>query len=288
MPGKLPDDGLYPAPLAANLRPAGSFWRVGLLAIVFIVAAVVISVFGDRIPGDYVMVLLGLLAVVGVFSLFALAAGLFRFTASEEGGSLASAVVDSLPFGAVVTDRDGRIVYANAQYGQFPGALSKGVPVGVPRLFAGEPEVSEAIYRLSRAARDGRAASEDMRMLGGLDDRSPESAGHPVWYRVGVRPLPEVEGAGRPLVLWSVEEITRDHERQENAFLELQRAIDYLDHAPAGFFSADAQGRVVGGHAAYGNRVRTTAELLLAFLPDWTLTRAMDPATGYPELVVRR
>ena len=156
MPGKLPDDGLYPAPLAANLRPAGSFWRVGLLAIVFIVAAVVISVFGDRIPGDYVMVLLGLLAVVGVFSLFALAAGLFRFTASEEGGSLASAVVDSLPFGAVVTDRDGRIVYANAQYGQFPGALSKGVPVGVPRLFAGEPEVSEAIYRLSRAARDGR------------------------------------------------------------------------------------------------------------------------------------
>ena len=244
MPGKLPDDGLYPAPLAANLRPAGSFWRVGLLAIVFIVAAVVISVFGDRIPGDYVMVLLGLLAVVGVFSLFALAAGLFRFTASEEGGNLASAVVDSLPFGAVVTDRDGRIVYANAQYGQFPGALSKGVPVGVPRLFAGEPEVSEAIYRLSRAARDGRAASEDMRMLGGLDDRSPESAGHPVWYRVGVRPLPEVEGAGRPLVLWSVEEITRDHERQENAFLELQRAIDYLDHAPAGFFSADAQGRV--------------------------------------------
>jgi two-component system cell cycle sensor histidine kinase/response regulator CckA len=244
MPGKLPDDGLYPAPLTQNLRPAGSFWRVGLLAAFFIAAAVVISVFGDRIPGDYVMVLLGLLAVVGVFSLFALAAGLFRFTPSEEGGGLASAVIDSLPFGAVVTDRDGRIVYANAQYGEFPGALSKGVPVGVPRLFAGEPEISEAIYRLSRAARDGRAASEDMRMLGGLEARGPDADGHPVWYRVGVHALPEVEGAGRPLVLWTVEEITRDRERQENAFLELQRAIDYLDHAPAGFFSADAQGRV--------------------------------------------
>jgi two-component system cell cycle sensor histidine kinase/response regulator CckA len=45
-------------------------------------------------------------------------------------------------------------------------------------------------------------------------------------------------------VLWTVEDITRDRERQDNAFLELQRAIDYLDHAPAGFFSADAQGRV--------------------------------------------
>lgn len=51
---------------------------------------------------------------------------------------------------------------------------------------------------------------------------------------------------------------------------------------------ADAQGRVVGGHAAYGNIVRTTAELLLAFVPGWTLTRALDPATGYPELVARR
>ncbi len=30
-----------------------------------------------------------------------------------------------------------------------------------------------------------------------------------------------------------------------NVFQELQHAIDYLDHAPAGFFSADAQGRIV-------------------------------------------
>jgi two-component system cell cycle sensor histidine kinase/response regulator CckA len=61
---------------------------------------------------------------------------------------------------------------------------------------------------------------------------------------VSVRTLPEVENDPRPLVIWSVEEITRDRERQDNAFLELQRAIDYLDHAPAGFFSADAQGRI--------------------------------------------
>jgi predicted DNA-binding protein with PD1-like motif len=51
---------------------------------------------------------------------------------------------------------------------------------------------------------------------------------------------------------------------------------------------ADAQGRVVGGHAAYGNVVRTTAELLLAFVPGWRLTRAPDPVTGAHELVVCR
>ena len=38
--------------------------------------------------------------------------------------------------------------------------------------------------------------------------------------------------------------MTRDRERQENIFQELQHAIDYLDHAPAGFFSVDANGDI--------------------------------------------
>jgi len=50
---------------------------------------------------------------------------------------------------------------------------------------------------------------------------------------------------------------------------------------------ADASGRVWGGHVAPGCIVRTTAELLLALLPDWRLGRAPDPATGYAELTVQ-
>ncbi len=51
---------------------------------------------------------------------------------------------------------------------------------------------------------------------------------------------------------------------------------------------ADASGRVLGGHAAYGCIVRTTAEVLLALLPDWRFTRALDPSTGYEELTAAR
>jgi two-component system cell cycle sensor histidine kinase/response regulator CckA len=244
MPGTPPDDDAYPTPLIAGARPSTGNWRVIGLAVFFIAAAIVVSAFGDRIPGDYVMVFLGLLAMVGVFCLFALAAGLFRFAGVDDSRTLPKAVIDSLPFGVVAADREGRIAYANVQYGQFPGALSNGVPVGVARLFAGQAEVSEAIYRLSRAARDGRPATEDMRIIGGLGTPHGEANNAPVWYRVGVRALPEFDGTNKPMVLWSVDEITRDRERQENAFLELQRAIDYLDHAPAGFFSADAEGRV--------------------------------------------
>jgi len=50
---------------------------------------------------------------------------------------------------------------------------------------------------------------------------------------------------------------------------------------------ADAQGRVRGGHVVPGNLVRTTAELLLAWLPGWDLGRELDPQTGYAELVLR-
>ena len=51
---------------------------------------------------------------------------------------------------------------------------------------------------------------------------------------------------------------------------------------------SDASGRVHGGHVGYGNTVRTTAEILLAPLQDWSLTREHDAATGFNELVVRR
>jgi predicted DNA-binding protein with PD1-like motif len=49
---------------------------------------------------------------------------------------------------------------------------------------------------------------------------------------------------------------------------------------------SDAQGRVYGGHVSAGCIVRTTAELLLALLPGHVFSRAIDPASGYKELVV--
>ncbi|HWA20281.1 MAG TPA: ATP-binding protein [Devosia sp.] len=237
------DEDNYPSPLVSRPRSIGGLWRVIILAAGFIIATVAVAYLGDAIPPDLVLIVVGLLAVVGVFALFGLAAGLFHFAQSEDERTVPKAIVDSLPFGAVVTDREGRITYANAQYGEFSGGVSDGLPVGVPRLFAGQAEASEAVYRLSHAARDGRPAMEDIRLIGGLGG-SLGGSSKPMWYRVGVRALPDVEEGGGRLVLWTVEDITRDRERQDNAFIELQRAIDYLDHAPAGFLSADPKGNI--------------------------------------------
>jgi predicted DNA-binding protein with PD1-like motif len=51
---------------------------------------------------------------------------------------------------------------------------------------------------------------------------------------------------------------------------------------------SDEQGRVLGGHVAAGCIVRTTAEILLAVLPDHQFSRELDlDGSGFRELVVR-
>ncbi|WP_295999855.1 PPC domain-containing DNA-binding protein [Rugamonas sp.] len=49
---------------------------------------------------------------------------------------------------------------------------------------------------------------------------------------------------------------------------------------------ADAQGRVFGGHVGAGCIVRTTAELLLALLPEHRFAREHDALTGFKELTI--
>ena len=88
-----------------------------------------------------------------------------------------------------------------------------------------------------KAAREGRRAQEEVRVAG--------FQGKPVsWLRLRVRPLGDTGRSDRKLTFWTVADVTRDRERQENVFQELQHAIDYLDHAPAGFFSVDAGGNI--------------------------------------------
>ena len=50
---------------------------------------------------------------------------------------------------------------------------------------------------------------------------------------------------------------------------------------------SDADGRVVGGHVAPGCIVRTTAEILVALLPDHDFSREPDAESGWDELMIR-
>ena len=158
-------------------------------------------------------------------------------SARASRNDLTKQITDTSSEGYLALDRDGKVIYANAAYLAFAGASATGDPKTVERLFTGPPEVTEAVYRLAKAAREGRGAVEEIRLAPALTGGA--EAG---WYKVRVRP---VDRDGRPTIVWTVADRTREREKQENVFQELQHAIDYLDHAPAGFLSARADGQIV-------------------------------------------
>jgi two-component system, cell cycle sensor histidine kinase and response regulator CckA len=217
--------------------------RGGSITLVLAVAAGLIAAAGGLVyvgrdyVEAYVLSLLAVLGTIGVFALFATAAGIMRFAGREQGNPLLKAVVDGAFDGILVTDHAGRVFYANASYLELTGATGVNDIRPIERVFIGDPEVSESIYRLVKAAREGRRLQEEVRITGTAGEGGR-------WLRMRVRPLGESRRDAR-MIVWSIADVTRERERQENVFQELQHAIDYLDHAPAGFFSVDASGDVV-------------------------------------------
>jgi two-component system cell cycle sensor histidine kinase/response regulator CckA len=228
-------------PAGASIDRSERPGRVGLLlflAALLVGAALSLSFVAPERAQPLILLFLAVLGMTGVFFLFAYAIGAVQFSGAGARNDLTKAMADTAAEGLVVVEDDGRILYANETYLVLAGGESFADLKPVERLFVGAPEVSEAIYRLAQAARDGRAASEEVRV-------SPPPAGGREfgWYRIRVRPL--ARPGGRVATLWTIADVTHERERQENVFQELQHAIDYLDHAPAGFLSIDPSGRII-------------------------------------------
>ena len=180
----------------------------------------------------------------------------------------------------MVTDQNQRVVYANAAYLTLVDAVDADDVRPVERVFVGDPLVSEAIFRLAKASREGRQLQEEVRVPG-ADGASAR------WLRFRVRPLQQ-SGAYARWTAWSISDVTRDRDRQENVFQELQHAIDYLDHAPAGFFSVDAEGAVsylnatLAGWLDYDLAQVGSGGLKLADIVAGDGAALLTPVTGEP------
>jgi two-component system cell cycle sensor histidine kinase/response regulator CckA len=216
---------------------SGSIGMVLLVAVLLVAAAAGLIYVGHDYAATYILALLAALGTVGVFALFAMASGIMRLASKDHGNPLLKGLVDNAFDGILVTDQSGRVFYANTTYLDLIGASDSNDVRPIERVFIGDPDVSESIYRLLKAARESRRLQEEVRIPGAVGE-----AGR--WLRLRVRPLGEGKRDAR-MTVWSIADVTRDRERQENVFQELQHAIDYLDHAPAGFFSVDAAGDIV-------------------------------------------
>jgi two-component system, cell cycle sensor histidine kinase and response regulator CckA len=230
-------------------RRSGSIVLVLLVAGGIVAAALALMTIGRAQAQPYILGLLALLAMVGLFNLFAFAAGIIRFADRAADDPVMGHIADHAYDGLAVTDPRGHVVYSNANYLTLTGAASAQDVRPVERVFIGNPDVSEAVFRLLKAAREGKRQQEEVR-IGGND--GGQNSAHGRWLRLRVRPL----GYGKreaKYAVWSIADITRDRERQEDVFQELQHAIEYLDHAPCGFFSVNPAGDLVYINATLAN-----------------------------------
>ena len=242
----LPNDAAR-APLdrSTMTHAGGSIGLVLLIALLLVGAAGGLLFIGRANVQPYILAILAVLAMTGVFLLFALAAGILRATGRETGSPLLKDVVDSATEGILVTDANGRVTYANAAYLALVGASATDDVRPVERVFIGDPGISEAVYRLLKAAREERRGQEEVRVGAHKGEEGR-------WLRIRVRPLAGAKRRTR-MTVWSLADVTRELQRHENVFQQLQHAIDYLDHAPAGFFAADPAGDIAYLNATLAN-----------------------------------
>lgn len=230
----------YPVPIVdQNTRP-GAVARLIVFIVVLTGAAVVFGLFRERLGDPFLLGMLGVLAMIGVGFLFATAIGFVQIAPRSTGDELSKAFVDSMSQGLLVTDTKGRVIYANRAYADMTGAASAADLKTVEGLLSDVPEASMTIYRLASGLRDGQPGDGEFRLAQSIKPGAEPGAR---WYRTRARAF-NVPGQRLPMLAWQIADISQERAEQERFFLDLQKAIDHLDHAPAGFFSADQEGRV--------------------------------------------
>ena len=230
-------------PLVDRGMRTGVVIRIILLALVLVAAAIAFVVFKNSLDNEVVLGALGILAMVGIFFLVSSLIGFIEVMPQSQSETLARSLLDSHPDGTLITDDKDRIIYANAAYGRLTGATRAVEVQTLETLLSRNRESNEALYRLVNALREGKDSYEEFRLLKPIGPSGAGSAG-PHWYRLKARIAPAEDGSSRKLHVWQITDITSERDDQERFFKELQNAIDYLDHAPAGFFSAGRKGEI--------------------------------------------
>lgn len=226
--------------------------RLVAIALGMIGISIGFFMFKQHVSDELLLVFLGFLSFLGIFSVVALLTGLIGFVPKPTIDPMTRDILNRLPQGVMICDDQERIVYCNDAYRALVSSDSEGPMKPIGLLLNSDPSASEAVYRINRSVRSGRAAHEEFRVArslkaGALGNERDQPLDVPCWYKLSARPFSQNDRPANhdDLVLWELVDISADREGQERVFKELQYAVDYLDHAPVGFFSAGRDGRIM-------------------------------------------
>ncbi|MCW5730723.1 MAG: PAS domain S-box protein [Alphaproteobacteria bacterium] len=242
--------------------------RRGAVAVMTAVAAGIGGVFGA-------LLLASSLGMVVALLLAMLALGPFAFviwclwrgrsiSLLDQPARMALSAVEEAPNARLIVDRADRLLYHNPAYRRLVGHVRGPVP-GPMALFGSDPELAEKVRRLRHQG------------TGGLDFSRIGPGGERQWLRLSVQRA----NNGAAAEYWRIEDISAEHELTSTIHAELRRLSDFIDRAPVGFFSADADGRfdfvnatlaswlglspeaLASGKIRVGDRIRPAPELAL-------------------------
>ncbi|MEM9225985.1 MAG: hybrid sensor histidine kinase/response regulator, partial [Pseudomonadota bacterium] len=221
-----------------------AFWGSLLVAVA---AASIAIAWPEAVGGTGPILLIAMAAGGMVFLLWIIRGAGRRMGLFPERGAMAEAMkpvtpryawIDALDEAALVADRGGAPLSANAAYGDLTQTALHGQsdvigPVSVDRIFSAFPGLAAPIFRLSKAAKAGEARRESLpAMTMGLE-------GLPVQFEASVAPLKNDR------VIWRLRRITGSQDTTGAADM---RAL-YVEDAPMGFLSSSADGKITYANA---------------------------------------
>ncbi len=188
--------GDYPGALARGGRRGLMLRALAITAAILGLAAALWLTDSEQAEG-FAVVLLVVLSAIGMFALLAALTGVLRVAAEDPTAALLREVLDGASEGIAVTDGSGRVVYANPALRT--GIVSQHDLRSIEQALGGQAGNTAVIYRLIKAACEGREAEEDVHT-------SPTKAGRHLNIRV--RPLP---GNARrsQLAAWTIRQSSR-------------------------------------------------------------------------------
>ena len=225
----------------------------GYLSTIFVVAAAGAVLFGLLAIGSgepLTLTIIAVLAMLGLFLLFGIAAGHLRIGARMPAGDVLKAAMDVLDDPQMVVRADGSVIYSNPSFDTMFGRSDGGPRAALELSMGGDPDASQALFRLTRAAERGEARREDIRL------RTSQSGQRPSWIRVSVRPFPSPERSAdsttrETLALWQIADISTDKTREAQKIGGLESALAAFDTMPAGFMSISADGTITHVNASF-------------------------------------
>ncbi len=145
--------------------------------------------------------------------------------------------VDRSPDAHLITASDGRLLYANAEfYSMFPKPRNVGEKNTLPLDVIGQnlagDDSKEFFLDLQNQAILGLHAQGEFAVVGAMDANN--------WRRITAQLV-----GGRDEILWTAEDITVRRQIDIVRRREEEAVSDLLDELPAGFFSADTEGKII-------------------------------------------